>query len=126
MMNADRPPGIEIEAQIMEYMPDAMNDRFKDGRFALFDAAILAIRRPGDLDPRMIVYVPQPAAADSPWRRVGSTVVFRIAPEMLAPGTAVFEGAVHDLIVKEALDARQGEEGEDTQATSSQPGNANE
>jgi hypothetical protein len=112
MMSADMPPAIEIQAQIVEYMPDAMNDHYEDGRFALFDAAILAVRRPGDLDPRMIIYIPQPAAADSPWRRVGSTVVFHIAPEMLAPGTAVFEGAVHDLAVKETAEARDSDKGQ--------------
>lgn len=110
----------------MEYMPDAMNDHFQDGRFALFDAAILAIRRPGDLDPRMIIYLPQPAAADSLWRRVGSTVVFHIASEMLAPDTAVFEGAVQDLRAKEPSEARDCEEGKDARVTTSQPGNPNE
>ena len=120
------PPGIEIEAQIVEYMPDAMNDHFKDGRFALFDAAILAIRRPGGLDPRMIIYVPQPAAADSAWRKVGATVVFHIASEMLAPGTAIFEGAIHDLRVKEEAEAQKEKEEGCASKDYSTGGNANE
>ena len=107
LMIADLPPPrVEIDGQIMEYVPDAMNDHFEDGRFALFDAAVLTVRGPAGLNPRMVIYLPQPTAADSPWRRVGSKVAFQIASEMLAPGTVIFGGAVHDLRVNEAAEAR--------------------
>jgi hypothetical protein len=103
----DMPPLIEIEAQLLEYMPNAMTDHFEDNRFAAFDAAVLAVQRPPDLaNPRMIIYLPQPTAGDSPWRRVGSKVIFKIAPEMLATGTVVFAGATHELRVEEAAKAQ--------------------
>ncbi|MBC8001540.1 MAG: hypothetical protein H7X97_03035 [Opitutaceae bacterium] len=86
-----------------------MTDRFEDNRFSAFDAAVTAVRRPIDrAGSRMIIYLPQPADPNSPWRRVGSTLIFRIAPEMLASGTLIFEGAIEDLRVKENPEAQAG------------------
>jgi hypothetical protein len=120
------PPRVEIEGQIMEYIPDAMNDYFRDGRFALFDAAVLTVRGPAGLNPRMVIYLPQPIAADSPWRRVGSKVAFQIAPEMLAPGTVIFGGAIHNLRVEEEAEAGKGKGEGCAGKDYSTGGNANE
>jgi hypothetical protein len=108
-MIADTPPRVEIETRILEFVPDAMTDRFQDNRFSAFDAAVTIVRKPIDMaDSRMIIYLPQPTDPKSTWRRVGSTLIFRVAPEMLAPGTLIFEGAIQDLRVKENLEARDG------------------
>lgn len=113
-MIGDLPPRIEIEAQLMEDIPNAMTDHFEDGRFAIFDAAVLTVRRPADLaNTRMVIYLPQPTAVDSPWHQVGSEVSFYIAPEMLAPGTVIFAAAIHDLQVKEPAEARGSEKGQE-------------
>jgi hypothetical protein len=109
----DTPPRIEIEAQVTEYMPNAMTDHFEDNRFAAFDAAILRVLRPESANPQMIIYLPQPTAANGPWHRVGSKVIFKIAPEMLAPGTVTFVGAIHDLRVEEVAGARDREKGQE-------------
>ncbi|HRQ40312.1 MAG TPA: hypothetical protein PLD25_20565 [Chloroflexota bacterium] len=102
MMTVDTPPRIDIEAQIMGFMPSAMTDDFEDNRFAVFDAAILTVLRPIDRANRqLIVYQPHPADAHSLWRQVGSRIAFQIAAEMLTPEMMVFESAIHDLRVTE-------------------------
>jgi hypothetical protein len=112
MMTVDTPPRIEIEAEVLDYISSAMTDHFEDKRFAVFDAAVLAVRRPTDIpNPRLIVYLPQPTVVNSPWRRIGLRVIFQIAPEMLVPGTVIFEGAIHDLRVTKGSGARDGEAG---------------
>lgn len=112
MMTVDMPPQIEIEAQVLEYLPNAMTDHFKGNRFAVFDAAVLTVLRPADMaNHRLIIYRPQPATVHSPWRQVGCRVTFHIAAEMLVPGTMIFEPAIHDLRVKKAPEARDREAG---------------
>ena len=108
------PPRIEIEAQVLEYIPDAMTDIFKGNRFAAFDAAALMILAPTEMaDRRLIIYLPQPTVTPSPWRQAGLRVSFDIAAEMLAPETTIFLSAVHDLHVRQAPEARIREDGND-------------
>lgn len=106
MMTVDMPPRIEIEAQVVEYIPNAMTDHFEGNRFAVFDAAVLTVLAPADLvSRRLIIYQPQPAAVNSLWRRCGTRITFHIAPEMLAADTEIFEPAIHELSVKEDPEA---------------------
>lgn len=92
---------IEIEAEILEYIPNAMTDHFEGNRFAAFDAVVLQALKPADMaSRRLIIYRPTPAAANTPWSELGSRVTFRIAAEMIAPGVTIFEPAIHDLCVK--------------------------
>jgi hypothetical protein len=103
MKTVDPPSRIEIEAEILEFMSSAMTDQFEDNRFASYDGAILRVLKPTDMASRqLVVYEPHPVAEHSLWRQVGSRITFRIAAEMLAPGTMIFGAAIHDLRVKEA------------------------
>ena len=105
---------IEIEAEVVEYIPNAMTDHFEGNRFAAFDAVVLKALRPLDMaDRRLIIYRPTPAAMNSPWSRLGSTVTFHIAAEMIAPDVIIFEPAIHDLCVKEKPEAQDREAGDE-------------
>lgn len=110
MMNPDAAPHIKIEAQVLEYIPDAMTDTYQDKRFAAFDAAVLAIQAPANMANRQsIIYLPQPTNPNSPWRKTGAKLSFHIAVEMFEPGTIIFGSAVHDLQIKQSQKPGTGE-----------------
>ena len=113
-MAIDTPPRIEIEAEVLEYIPNAMTDHFEGNRFAAFDAVALKVLKPADMaNRRLIIYRPTPAAENSPWSQLGSRVTFHIAAEMITPGVVIFEPAIHDLSVKKNPEARDREAGND-------------
>lgn len=94
----DETPPMTIEAEVREYVRNAMRDDFGGGQFASYDATRLHLTSPEAVKGRDVpIYHDAPVPEDSPWRRTGHSVRFEIDPELLEGGTQVFAGAVSGL-----------------------------
>lgn len=89
---------IEIRGRVVEYRPHALMDDFAGGGHQSFDAATLEILAPSRLrGSHLTIYQDQPAAEDSPWRRIGAVLRFTIDEGLLAGGGQIFSGAAGNL-----------------------------
>lgn len=91
---------IDVEALVVGYQPAAMTDFMADGSHVTYDATAFELLAPPELRGRELgVFHDAPVAADSPWRRVGCRVAFRLIDGSLEAGHQVFAGAIEDLRV---------------------------
>jgi hypothetical protein len=87
----------EVTAEVQGFIPEAMHDNFGAEGFALYDATALLVLEPRELRGRILHVYHQGEAPDSPWRRPGQRLQFRIAESQLAPNTPVFTGGLADV-----------------------------
>jgi len=89
---------IQVRAVVLGYTPNAMDDSFDDGGFAVYDAARIRVKAPDDLAGREVtIYLTGEIPKDSLWRAIGRTIVFNIDKSRLVGGATLFDGAVSGL-----------------------------
>ena len=75
---------VPVRAVVVEYMRDAMHDRFDDGSFATYDATKVQVVEPVQLAGRKLVfYHERTMPLESPWRAKGRTLRFDIDEHLL-------------------------------------------
>ena len=89
---------IDMEAEVVEYSPNAMQDDFASGGFASYDATALRIHSPGRLKGRTIsVFHRDPMPENSFWRRPGARVRFSMEEADLEPSITLFTGGLWNI-----------------------------
>ena len=82
---------IDIEAQVIEYKPDAMQDDFASGAFASYDATVFEVLSPRRIKGQNIaVFHQEPAPENSFWRKVGAKLHFSVEESDLASNITLF------------------------------------
>lgn len=85
----------EMEAEVIDYSPNAMHDDFASGAFASYDATGLRILSPDRLKGRTIsVFHREPMPEDSFWRKPGARLRFSVEESDLGPSITLFTGGL--------------------------------
>jgi len=89
---------IDIDARIASFVPNAMSDLFDSGDTAVFDAIVVRVLAPAELENRDLRFYHQhPVPEDSPWRRQSGRLRFSIDSDLLQGRRQLFTGAARNL-----------------------------
>ncbi|HBY95510.1 MAG TPA: hypothetical protein DEP84_16400 [Chloroflexi bacterium] len=89
---------IEVEATVIEFIPNAMHDEFDSGAFASYDATRLRLLAPPHLRGNTLtIYHNESPAATSPWREINRKMRFSMKEGDLKGEQLLFDGAVYDV-----------------------------
>jgi hypothetical protein len=75
-----------------------MRHHFQDGSFRFYDATLLVILEPKNLQGRKLaIYHDKNERIDDVWRQVNSILEFKISQKLLSKMDALFTGALKEL-----------------------------
>lgn len=89
---------VQVTAEVLDYIPNAMEDSYDDGSFDLYDATELRIVTPMRwAGRRLTIYHDNEISNDSLWRRSGRKILFDITLQNIFSDDLLFSDAVDNL-----------------------------